>query len=282
MAETMSKPFFVSLPGRGQVRIAGTDRREFLQNLATNDLRLLDRQPGLYSCFLTPQGKFMHDFFVRQEGEALVLDCEGGKRAEDLMKKMKPFKLRSKVALSVEPDIAVYAVLPPLPTLSPARGGEGKGEGEDCPDPRHVDLGFRVYSKPENLEERPFKEWDVRRIRLGIPDGSRDMAVDRDTVLECNIDKFSGASFEKGCYVGQEITARMHLRGLVKKHLVPVEVKGPAPAPFTDISINGQLAGQMRSSCGNVGLALLRDENIGLLQDAASPLRLYDYTPAAV
>src|ERR1700744_676348 len=110
MAGAMSKPFFVTLAGRGQVRIAGADRRDFLQNLATNDIRLLDRQPVLYSCFLTPQGKFMHDFFVRQDSESLVLECEGGKRAEDLMKKMKPFKLRAKVELSVEPDVAVYAV----------------------------------------------------------------------------------------------------------------------------------------------------------------------------
>ena len=257
MAETMSKPFFVSLPGRGQVRIAGDDRLAFLQNLATNDIRLLDRQPVLYSCLLTPQGKFMHDFFVRQEGEALLLECEGGKRAENLMKKMKPFRLRAKVELSFEPDIPVFAVF---------------GAEQGCPDPRHAAMGWRTTVKPERIEEKPFAAWDEHRIRLGIPDGSRDMAVEKDTVLECNIDRFNGASFEKGCYVGQEITARMHLRGLVKKHLYAVDIKGPVPAPFTDISFGGQLAGQMRSSWGNIGLALLRDESLPQIEESSFKL----------
>jgi tRNA-modifying protein YgfZ len=259
MAETMSKPFFVRIPNRGQVRITGGDRMAFLQNLATNDLRLLERQPAIYSCLLSPQGKFMHDYFVRQERDALVLECEGGARAEDLMKKMKPFKLRSQVELSFEPDVPVYAVF---------------GVQAGYPDPRHPEMGFRSHEKPHRAIERYFAAWDEHRIRLGIPDGSRDMEVEKDTVLECNIDRLNGVSFEKGCYVGQEITSRMHLRGLVKSHLHPVMWGGPAPAPFSDIKIGGQLAGQMRSSRGALGLALLRDDHLDLLRKPDGPLQL--------
>ncbi len=144
----------------------------------------------------------MHDFFVRQDDETLVLECEGGKRAEDLMKKMKPFKLRAKVELSVEPEVSVYAVF-----------GAEQGYARSAPRRRWV---LARPSKPEGFEENCRSPHGTSTaFCLGIPDGSRDMAVDKDTVLECNIDKLSGASFEKGCYVGQEITARMHLRGLV-------------------------------------------------------------------
>jgi folate-binding protein YgfZ len=244
-----SKPFFVRLPGRGLVRIAGPDREAFLQPLVSNDLRLLDRQTSVYSCFLSPQGKFLHDFFICREGDALVLECEGGVRAEDLMKRLKPFKLRSKVDLSFESDVPIFAVF---------------GVGQGFPDPRRSDMGFRTRGKPEGMEEKPFEEWDERRIRLCIPDGSRDMAVDKDTLLECNMDRINGVSFDKGCYVGQEITARMHLRGLVKKHLCAVKISGAAPEPFTDIVIDGRLTGQMRSHCNGIGLALLKDDSLPL------------------
>jgi folate-binding protein YgfZ len=257
MADPLSKSFFVTLSGRARVRITGADRFTFLQNLATNDLTLLERQPAVYSCFLTPQGKFLHDFFVTGDGEALVLDCEGGARANDLVKKIKPFRLRSKVEFAVEPDVKVYAVF---------------GNETGYADPRHIELGFRTTEKPAGLEEKPFSEWDQRRIRLAIPDGSRDMAVEKDTVLECNIDKANGVSHQKGCYIGQEITARMYLRGLVKKHLYTVEIHGAALTPFSDITVNGQLAGQMRSHCGAIGMAMLKDENLPL--PAEYPLKV--------
>jgi folate-binding protein YgfZ len=255
----MISPFFVKIPDRARVRISGADRFAFLQNLATNDLGLLDRQPAVYSCFLTPQGKFLHDFFVTTDGEALVLDCEGGPRANDLVKKMKPFRLRSKVDFEIEQERPVYAVF-------------GKEIG--YADPRHPDLGFRTSEKPSRLEERPLTEWDERRIRLAIPDGSRDMVVEKDTVLECNIDKVNGVSHQKGCYIGQEITARMHLRGLVKKHLYPVNIQGSVPAPFTDITVGEHLVGQMRGSSASIGLAMIKDEATDLLRDPSKPVSI--------
>lgn len=257
--DEMTNSFFVKIPNRGRIRITGADRFVFLQNLATNDLTLLERQPAIYSCFLTPQGKFLHDFFVTTDGDALVLDCEGGARANDLVKKMKPFKLRSKVEFEVEPDAPVYAVF-------------GKETG--YADPRHSNLGFRTTENLAGLEEKTFSAWDERRIRLAIPDGSRDMAVEKDTVLECNIDKANGVSHQKGCYIGQEITARMHLRGLVKKHLYPVKIDGAGRAAFSDITVGGQLVGQMRGSSGSIGLAMIKDEVVDGLRDPSNPISI--------
>jgi tRNA-modifying protein YgfZ len=224
MTET---PFYTTLKDRGIVRVGGPDRRGFLQGLVSNDVNLLDTQPCVYACLLTPQGKFLHDFFITEKDDALLLECEGGARAEDLLKKLGLYKLRAKVELSVEPQIDVYAVF----------GGASYG----TPDPRHPDIGRRSFEKPDGMEEKSFEFWDRRRIARAIPDGSRDMLPEVSTLLECNIDRLNGISWDKGCYMGQELTARMHYRGLLKKRLQTVEL------PYD---------GDVRSSCGDIGLAL--------------------------
>jgi tRNA-modifying protein YgfZ len=254
----MPNAYFVRLGDRGRVRIAGPDRLAFLQSLITNDIGLMKTQPVIYACFLSAQGKYLHDFFVSDDGEALTLECEAGERAERLMKGLKLYKLRSKIELSCEPAVSICAIF-----------GDGTTGYQD---PRHASLGRRLAGKAPDLPEKPFAAWDEHRIRLGVPDGSRDMLVDKDTVLECNLDKLNGVSFSKGCYVGQEITARMHLRNIIKKRLRVVILERDAPAPGTDIHINGQLAGQMRSHCGAVGLAMIRDDALDLLADG--PVRL--------
>ncbi len=234
----MSKPFYVTLPNRGLIHIEGEDRVAFLNGLVSNDITKAAPDKIIYACLLTPQGKFLHDFFVHAGDGFLLLDCEGGERARDLYEQLLKFRLRSKVQLSVEENHVVYAVF----------------DGEDgLPDPRHKKFGRRTFEKPDT-EEKPFEEWDRLRISLCIPDGSRDMKIESSTLLECGIDKLNGVDWNKGCYMGQELTARMHYRGLAKKHLYTVTLS-QAIAPFTDLP-NG---GSMRSSCGDMGIALLKD-----------------------
>lgn len=238
----MSKPFYVTLPNRGLVHIEGEDRVAFLQGLVSNDVA--NAAPGkiVYACLLTPQGKFLHDFFIHAGDGFLLLDCEGVDRAKDLHERLLKFRLRSKVQLSVEENVPVYVEF---------------GSGAGIQDPRHPDLGNRSFEKPA-LEEKPFEDWDCLRISLTVPDGSRDMALERSTLLECGIDRLNGIDWNKGCYMGQELTARTHYRGLVKKHLYTVKIDGTAPPPFTDLP-NGA---SMRSSCGDLGLALMKDDDV--------------------
>ena len=238
----MSKPFYVKLPNRGLVHIEGEDRVTFLQGLVSNDVAAAAPGKIIYACLLTPQGKFLHDFFIHAGDGFLLLDCEGGDRAKDLYERLLKFRLRSKVQLSVEETVPVYAIF---------------GSDTGISDPRHADLGNRGFEKPD-LEERPFEDWDHLRISLAIPDGSRDMELERSTLLECGIDRLNGIDWNKGCYMGQELTARTHYRGLVKKHLYTVKLDGAAPPPFTDLP-NGA---SMRSSCGNLGLALMKDDDV--------------------
>lgn len=228
MAQTS---YFIKLENRGLIHLEGADRHEFLQNLITNDIHHLKPGAALYACLLNPQGKFLHDFFIHEGDGFLLLDCEGGDRAQDLYRRLNQYRLRADVKISIEEGHPVYAVF---------------GASIGVPDPRHVKMGFRSFEKPD-LEERPFAEWDRHRISLCVPDGSRDLIVGQSTLEEGHIDKLNGVSYEKGCYVGQELTARMHHRGLGKKHLYTVKL-GALPE-----------GAELRSSYGNIGIALVKD-----------------------
>lgn len=253
----MSSSFFVRLHNRGAVVVSGPDARSFLQGLITNDINLLDSQPMVYSCLLTPQGKFMFDFFMTKQAHAIQLECEGGERAISLMNRLNHFKLRSKIVLESIAEINVFQIIGDAPST------------ESVPDPRHPGLGFRTYVRPDNMPELPFDKWDRHRILHAVPDGSRDMKLDQSTMADGRIDRLNGVSYTKGCYMGQELTARVHYRGLAKRSLVAIQAKDGASPPFplygTDLKSGDTLLGEMRSSCGDVGLALLRDESLPLL-----------------
>lgn len=246
--------FFASLPNRGEVRISGPDRTSFLQGLITNDVEKLEPGALLYACFLTPQGKFLHDFFIREEEDTLILDCEGGARAQDLGTRLSRYKLRADVEIDVNEDVEVYSLLPSPRKRGPHSHTSGSDQipargGDDVlfyKDPRHADLGSRTYKKPENLTEKPFEEWDRLRISLCFPDGSRDLIPEKSTLAEANMDGLNAIDYDKGCYVGQELTARMHYRSLGKKHLAVVD---PNALPE---------GAELRSSCGDIALALIR------------------------
>src|SRR6185437_4448246 len=152
------------------------------------------------------------------------------------------------------------------------------------PDPRLPELGGRVILPGDSLrttltglglEEADFAEYDTLRLGLGIPDGSRDLVVDKSILLEAGFDELHGVDWQKGCYIGQELTARTKHRGLIKKRLFPVRIDGTAPEPGAILTIDGKEAGEMRSSRGDMGLALVRLEN------AASPLTAGDTTVRA-
>lgn len=242
MPSTEITPSFAALPERGLIRVSGEDAFKFLQNIITNDLsKLIDGQL-LHSCLLTAQGKFLHDFFVSKKDDAYLLDCEGGERAKDLLKRLSFYRLRAKVTLELQDNISVYAVF-------------GQREFKD---PRHDALGSRVFEKPD-LPEVDFAVWNKIRITRSIADGSRDAEIEKSTLSELNMEE-SSIDYKKGCYIGQELTARIHHRGLAKKHLFPVRFEGDAPPRGTPLFNQGKTAGDMRSSQGNIGLALLKDE----------------------
>jgi len=272
----MTEKFYTTLAQRGVITVSGPDRREFLQGLVSNDVTRADAQHAIWAAFLTPQGKYLHDFFMIEIGAAIHLDCEGGERLMDFGRRLHKFKLRAAVDLGVADNMAVVALwgdgaaqaLGLADTPGAGRPFEG---GAVYIDPRLAAAGARAIlpsgRAAEVLEALGFaaaapEDYDCMRLGLGLPDGSRDLVVEKSILLESNFDALNGVDWDKGCYMGQELTARTKYRGLVKKRLMPVAVSGKAPAPGTPLMRNGKEAGEMRSSRDGLGLALVRLEHV--------------------
>ncbi|MGH6947710.1 MAG: YgfZ/GcvT domain-containing protein [Kiloniellales bacterium] len=264
------------LEGRGVLSVAGPDREPFLQGLVSNDVTKADRSHAIWSAFLTPQGKFLHEFFLLAETGRYLLDCEAA-RLDDLKTRLSRFRLRSKVELTNASDaFAVGAAFGEraLAALGlPEQRGAAKSLGGGCVfvDPRLTQLGARLLLPAATaqkilaelgLKAATTEDYDSLRLSLGVPDGSRDLEVEKATLMESGFDELNGISWDKGCYMGQELTARMRYRGLAKKRLLPVEIEGETPPPGAAILRDGQEVGTLRSAAGGKGLALLRLEAV--------------------
>ncbi len=280
----MTERVYVPMPERGFVTVGGADRMAFLQGLVSNDMRRVAPDRVVWTALLTPQGKYLHDFFVAEFAGIWHLDCEAA-RLMDLGRLLSRYKLRAAVDLGIAQGLSAFALpgadvpaalgLPAEPGAATAFGG-----GLAYVDPRHAALGARAIlpaaGAAEALTAAGFREgpraaWDRLRLSLGVPDGSRDLTVEKSILLESNFDELHGVDWQKGCYMGQELTARTKYRGLVKKRLVPVAVDGAAPTPGTPLTLDGRDAGEMRSAAGDIGLALLRLDALAAAE-AGAPL----------
>jgi folate-binding protein YgfZ len=246
--------YLAELPHRAVVEVAGADRVAFLQGLVSNDVA--DAAPGraVWAALLTPQGKWLADFFVLSDGERLLLDAEAA-QAEDVARRLARYKLRSAVTVTPVP-LGVHAAWDGAPALPPGVTA--------APDPRLPAAGWRILADQPLPANATADDWDRHRLSLGLPDGSRDLETDRTVLLEAGFDELAGVSWTKGCYMGQELTARTKYRGLVKRRLVPVAVDGAPPPPGTPV-LNGAGAevGTMRSARDGTGLALVRLDALG-------------------
>ena len=266
---------FSLLDDRGVFAVSGADRRGFLQGLVSNDVDKVGPEQARYAALLTAQGKYLHDFMMIEFGEAIWLDAEAG-RLSDLKRRLSIYRLRSKAALDERPDLAVAAVFGKR-ALAAMGFSEDPGaarpfaSGVAFVDPRLAALGvrcilpradIRCVLEGTGLLEDGFPAYDRLRLQLGVPDGSRDLVPEKSILLESGFDELNGVDWQKGCYIGQELTARTKYRGLIKKRLMPVEIDGPAPAPGTIVTADGREVGEMRSSRNEFGLALLRLEPI--------------------
>lgn len=289
---------FALLDTRGVLALHGEDRVAFLQGITSNDIDHVAANRSVFSAFLTAQGKFLHDFFVIALGESLLLDCDADRR-EDLFRRLRIYRLRSKVEIA--DATAQYAVAVAF--------GEGAAQavglssnavpGEAVPfaggiayrDPRLPALGIRVVAPHEGLAETlrdsglaaaNAAAYDSHRLALGVPEGGRDLLVEKSTLLESNYDALNAISWDKGCYLGQELTARMKYRGLVKKRLMPVAVDGPLPPAGTPITLDGRVVGEMRSGRDGLAIALLRQDAVARAGEPGAAALMADDTTIIV
>ncbi|HTW50444.1 MAG TPA: folate-binding protein [Stellaceae bacterium] len=265
-----SETRFVVLEDRGVLAISGPDRASFLQGLISNDAAKISGERAIYAALLTAQGKYLHDFMLVEHGDEIWLDGEAARLA-DLKRRLGRYRLRAKVTIDERPDLAVAAIYGDAAAGEPGTAGPLE-YGMVFADPRLATLGVRAILPRGEIRgaleeigalESDFAEYDRLRLGLGVPDGSRDLLLDKSILLEAGFDELNGVDWDKGCYIGQELTARTKYRGLIKKRLFPVRIDGPAPEPGAIITLDGQEAGEMRSSRDGAGLALLRLEAAG-------------------
>jgi folate-binding protein YgfZ len=189
-----------TLLDRAIIRLSGTGVREFLQGLVTNDVAgVLPVWAGL----LTPQGKALFDFIVWADGDDLLIDCEAA-QAEALARRLKMYRLRLPITIEIDAELAVHWAL---------------DDRAGSPDPRDAHLGHRWIAPPGKAATG----WHSHRLSLGIVEGFAELGIDATLWLEANAREQNGVSFTKGCYVGQENTARMHHRSKVNRRLAVVK-----------------------------------------------------------
>ena len=230
------------MSARRVFRLSGPDTRSFLQGLVTNDVGKIDG--GLvYAALLTPQGKYLADFFLSAAGDDVLLDAEAG-QAEMLRTRLGMYKLRADVTIS---DSELYV-----------HRGLGACPADGLMDPRHADLGWRAYRDQPQAEDRV--DWTALRVAHLIPQAGIELTPDT-FILEAGFEALNGVDFRKGCYVGQEVTARMKHKTTLRKGLAQVGVAGEA-APGTAIMAGDKVAGTVLSRAGDRAIAYLRFDRV--------------------
>ena len=243
------------LPDRAVLAVTGADRVSFLNGLVSNDVTLAEPGRAVWAALLTPQGKWLADFFILSEGETLLLDCAAD-QAGMIAQRLTRFRLRAQAA--IEP--AALAVHAGWDMPAPPPGAIA------APDPRLPEAGWRILAPAALTASATHAAWNAHRLGLGLPDGARDLEAEKTVLLEAGFDELNGISWTKGCYMGQELTARTRYRGLLKRRLLPVEADTALPAHGTPVTTGEREVGEMRSSLGVRGLAMLR------LDGLAAPL----------
>lgn len=238
---------------RTVIEITGADSTKFLQDLITNDLS--GANDGLiYAALLSPKGKYLFDFFITKQDDAYLLDITMD-RAPHLAQRLNMYKLRADVAIAGTQIVV----------------SRGLGDTPDgaYADPRHPALGWRHYGADETTT--PSIDWDDIRVEHCIPETGIELIPDDTYILEAGFERLNGVDFRKGCYVGQEVTARMKHKTELRKGFVTVEINGTAPIG-TDIMTGGKVAGQLYSQSGNHAIAYLRFDRADMDMTAGDAL----------
>ncbi|WP_370673698.1 folate-binding protein YgfZ [Pleomorphomonas sp. PLEO] len=258
----MADSFLCRLESRSLVEVVGPDASDFLDRMITQNTDAADGRTAAFGALLTPQGKIISDFLVvRQESGGFLLDAPAA-GASELRKRLTMFKLRANVTIEAS-SLVVYAGTgtPPVAT------------GLIAQDPRHPDLGWRLYALEgavvTNADEAT---WQAHRVSLGIPEAGTDLPLLDAFPHDLAMDSLHGVDFDKGCYVGQEIVSRMRYRGTARRRPVVVSAETDLPPAGTEILIGGRVAGHLGSASGSRGIAILRLDRVRDAVTAGEPI----------
>lgn len=250
------------LPERGVLRICGSEARAFLDRLVTNDMDLVNPDTAGFGALLTPQGKIVADFLIvelpEEDGGGFLLDTSVGTLA-DLMKKLTLYRLRADVRID---DLTAEAAV-----VAATDGGLiSPDAGVVYADPRHPGLGDRAVVDRADLAglvSAPAEDHHLRRITLGIPDAGKDFGFGEAFPHEAMMDQLGGVSFDKGCYVGQEVVSRMEHRGTARTRILPVTfTDGVRPEAGVEARAGEKAIGRIGTTIRARGMAMLRLDRV--------------------
>ncbi|NNM56356.1 folate-binding protein YgfZ [Acidocella sp.] len=245
--------FLAHLPQRGVISLTGASRVAFLNGLISNDVALAAPGHAVWAALLTPQGRYLCDFFIYAEADRLLLETPREALA-GLLTRLKRFRLRAAVELTdISDTLHVYA----------GWGGDAPTAPITVPDPRLSAAGWRTLSATPLTPNATAADYAAHRIPLGLPDGPPDLEAEKTLLLEAGFDELHGVAWNKGCYIGQELTARTKHRGLVRRRLIPVQCSEPPPPPGTPVMADGAEVGVIGSHAGQMALAMLRVDALG-------------------
>jgi len=226
------------LDDRGFIQINGDEAKEFLQNIVTNDIEKISEKFTLFSSIFTPQGKYLYEFFILKFADGYLLECEKN-AVQEIIKMLNFYKLRSKVNLTdVNKKYTSIAIsLDKFKEVSKYKSTKGVtityNENLIYVDPRNENLGAKIVSKIENVEN-VIKSLNLKKVDsnkyyaksfdLGIPQINLNKLKDKIFGIENNLDELGGIDFKKGCYIGQENTSRIKLRNKLRRRILPVEI----------------------------------------------------------
>ncbi len=242
----------VTLLNRCVIHIGGDDSASFLQGMITNDIALVTPERMLFSAMLTPQGKWQYDFFIHPHENGYLIEIDDALNAS-FLKTLKMYKLRAKVDITDVSD--TWHII--------AGWADSAAPGGAMPDPRLDTLGWRMLVPADavpDINVTP-QDYDAHRLSLAIPEGVKD-ATERTIAMDLGYDVLHAISFTKGCFVGQEVSARMHYKHIMRKALFQVtSAEGRIlPAKGTHVMAGEIELGDMRSHHHDVGLAMLKIE----------------------
>ncbi len=272
----------IILKDRSLLEIQGADRKKFLQSLITNDINKLAADSLIYSALLNPQGRFLYDFFIFEIDDKIYIDCHEA-RAQEIFKKLSFYKLRSSVEIKIVSDFKVAQIIL-------GNNAELTKNDHVYQDPRHKEMGFRIYCKDlehfaaqnQLMIAASQNNYHLKRILLKIAEGQYDLIYDKSFILEYDFDNLNAIDYKKGCYVGQEVTARTHYRGQIRKKLFHIQIDSLDKIDKgTEINCQEKASGLVLSSIFSEGklnaLALVKigDEDFAS-PDLQNQLRVMD------
>ena len=261
----------------GFIMVSGTESIDFLQSILTANVATIAVGGCRPAALLTPQGRILIDMMLYRLSDQDICLQTDQERTGDLLARLRRYRLRRPVTLEQRLDMQL--------TLWWGYDGTVKPDEDSIfLDPRHADLGCRIISTDADLppalngaKPAPYEDWQARRIQQAIPEGAIDLVPERALMLEAGLDRLAAVDFEKGCYIGQEVTARTHYRGLVKRRLLPLCCEGPPPAVGSEIIWQGKMIGASKTAVAcpdhaghSVALALLKLDDIHAIIDQAA------------